>query len=118
MTSKNHHVVDLGLWLTDADSDADVDGVSTLAGHGAGALGRWDMLCLSPNARWTAPDASSETTVLVLEGVATFNIDDWRYSSATGHLLVAPPGSEISAVNDGTCVMRALVCTISSDDDA
>lgn len=116
MADKNHHVADLGALLAAGDSSDGVGGASPI--DLGGVPSRWSMLRLAPKATWIAPNTSTERSVLVLEGIATVRVDDWRYSAASGHLVVAAPGATLEAVNDGKTPFAALFHGAAADEAA
>lgn len=76
----------------------------------------WELLVLGPGQRW-APDAGVARAILVLEGVATWRVDETRQSLASGHLLLVPRGAAVAAHNDGPAPMSALMQTRPGEDE-
>ena len=73
----------------------------------------WDVLYVPEGMRWKAPPTDlEECSVLVLEGKATWLVDDDRQTRGSGHLLTAPPGSALAVDNDGSGPVVALVTRI------
>lgn len=104
--SKRHHVTDLAVHLsTELTEAVTVTGLPDAA-TGAGA---WSLVQLAPAAKWAGATAALGQTLLVLEGAATVQVDDWRYTGASGHLISLAPGASLGIHNDGSTAFAALL---------
>ncbi len=76
----------------------------------------WAVLTVAPGERWEAPPADAEErSFVVLAGVATFTVDAWRESLASGHTLHAEPGAAVVIRNEGEEPLTALLATTPPD---
>jgi len=69
------------------------------------------LVRLAPDGRWelTAADAA---TLLVLEGLGTIAVDDWRSSLAGGIAAAVPARSHLVAVADGGQPLSLVVISV------
>lgn len=73
---------------------------------------RWELLTVGPGLAWSPDvDAGAARAILVLEGVATWQVDGTRQSLASGHLLLVPAGATLAVHNDGPGPVAALMRT-------
>ena len=71
---------------------------------------RWELLHLSENERWLS-NTNTERTLLVLEGMATLDANQWRQSIGSGHLIGIPATLSVEIICDAPTPFRGLLCT-------
>lgn len=78
----------------------------------------WQLLRVEPGDRFEVRGegadgggSASARALLVLDGEATFRVDELRQSLGSGHLLLVEHGERLSVTGDGTAPMTALLRT-------
>jgi mannose-6-phosphate isomerase-like protein (cupin superfamily) len=112
--SQVHHVIDVALLLQRPPAEAPETGLWPL--HG-GASTAWSLLRVAGGARWQGEAEGSERSFVVLEGAATFHVDGWRRTLASGHLLVVAAGQPVRVDNESADAMSALVTASGGQDN-
>ncbi|TNF32415.1 MAG: hypothetical protein EP329_10325 [Deltaproteobacteria bacterium] len=75
-----------------------------------GPAGAWSLVYLPVGARWEAAGQPDRvTSALVLEGLATWATAGVRQTLASGHLVTTAIAAELTAHNDGSAPVSALV---------
>ncbi|MGM0574686.1 MAG: AraC family ligand binding domain-containing protein [Myxococcota bacterium] len=100
------YVADIGLHLLSPPEDAPETGLLGVA-DGAGAS--WSLLRVAPDDETEVAATEAGLSLLVLDGVATFAVEDGRESLGSGHLLLVEPGRVVTVTNEGEAPLRALV---------
>ena len=101
-----HKVVDVAFLLDRPPEDAPTTGVVSL--HQS-EHAQWSLLRVAAGARWEAPPVEGESSFVVLEGNATFNVEGWRRTLGSGHLMHVAGGHAVSVDNDGNEPLSALL---------
>ncbi len=75
---------------------------------------RWDVHIVDGRSQWKAPVLSlDEQTYVVLDGMATFEVEGHRETLASGHLLVVEPGAALTVTNEAAPRLVTLRATTS-----
>ena len=102
-TSAQISVIDLGVHLETQDQGP----IELLL---RSDTARWELIHLGEDERWIG-NASTERTLLVLEGIATLEAKQWRQSLGSGHLITLPATLSFELVCDAPTPFRGLLCT-------
>ena len=98
-------VIDIGLALLQQAKKGPKTGLIPLGP----APSVWTLVCVAPGATLVIPAIPHEARgVLVLEGKATYEVDDTRQTLASGHLLQTPINTAVTVINDGSGPLSAL----------
>ncbi len=105
----NAVVVDIAAALAELESRAAADKTALTPLAETPAM-TWQLLELPPAGRWEASAAEhGEVAAMVLEGIATWQLDDVRQSLGPGHVIVAARNARLEAHNDSPA---RVVCVI------
>ena len=97
---------DLGALLADLAEGATDTGLTVLDESPHSVL---SLLVVSAGDRWDGGRADGEERrVIVLEGMATFTVDNVRQSLGSGHAVAIEPGAQVLVSNEAQEPLRAV----------
>ena len=102
--AKGMNVADIGRLLLDPDVLGDDHELFQAKSA------RWSLLRVPAGTSWESPASTdAERALVVLDGLATFTVDDWRQSLGSGHILWAEPDATVSIDNETADDLLAIL---------
>ncbi|MFO0750381.1 MAG: cupin domain-containing protein [Myxococcota bacterium] len=68
-----------------------------------------ELVHVAPGERWESLGRPDERMAIVMEGLGTITVDDWRATLGPGLAALVPPRRKLAAAADGTTALALML---------